>query len=124
MTIYHKELEKNFVHFILVNMVALLQIHFSCQFPSMIELSQGATVLMTFAICIKVFHILLLKYKIFKFKGYLYLFDEHFKRFKMSIHKAGLELPIDDFELKKIILHTAAASSKLNGKTEVRFIFK
>lgn len=47
--------------------------------------------------------------------GYLYNLDAHLDRFLMSTRRAGLELPIGKRELGKIILHTAAASSKLNG---------
>eukprot|EP00210_Caulerpa_lentillifera_P000879 g850.t1 len=48
-------------------------------------------------------------------QGYLYLFDEHFERFMWSVKKVGIELPYSEEELKRIILHTAAASNKLNG---------
>jgi len=48
-------------------------------------------------------------------QGYLYLFNEHLKRFLWSIKKVGIELPYSEEELKRIILHTAAASNKLNG---------
>ena len=48
-------------------------------------------------------------------QGYLYLLDEHIKRFLWSVSRAGLGLPMTEKELRKIILHTAAAGNKLNG---------
>ena len=48
-------------------------------------------------------------------QGYLYLLDEHLTRFLWSVAKAGLGLPCSETELKRIILHTAAAGKKLNG---------
>lgn len=48
-------------------------------------------------------------------QGYLYLFDDHIARFIWSISKAGMRLPCSEMELKRIVLHTAAAGNKLNG---------
>ena len=48
-------------------------------------------------------------------QGYLYLFDAHVERFLLSVSRAGLKLPMSETELKRKILHTAAAGNKLNG---------
>lgn len=48
-------------------------------------------------------------------QGYLYLLDAHLERFLFSVAKAGLALPYSEMEVKKIILHTAAAGCKTNG---------
>lgn len=47
--------------------------------------------------------------------GYLYNLEAHIDRFMQSLAKAGLELPYGRRDLAKTILHTAAASTKLNG---------
>ena len=48
-------------------------------------------------------------------QGYLYLFDTHVERFLLSVSRAGLKSPMSEAELKRKILHTAAAGNKLNG---------
>ncbi|GMH34017.1 hypothetical protein BSKO_01851 [Bryopsis sp. KO-2023] len=48
-------------------------------------------------------------------EGYLYSFEEHLDRFEQSIGRAGLEAPFSRRSLQKTILHTAAASTRLNG---------
>ncbi|CAD7700808.1 unnamed protein product [Ostreobium quekettii] len=47
--------------------------------------------------------------------GHLYQLDEHLQRLYASSRKAGLEASVSFGELRKIILHTTAASRKLNG---------
>lgn len=57
--------------------------------------------------------------------GYLYNLEAHLDRFLLSLAKAGLELPLGKRDLAKTILHTAAASTKLNGgqKHRVRIVY-
>lgn len=48
--------------------------------------------------------------------GYLYQLPRHFARFKRSAKLAGLTLPRSDDAIMRIILDTAAASRKLDGR--------
>ena len=50
--------------------------------------------------------------------GYLYQLPQHFARFKKSAHMAGIELPLSDEAIMRVILDTAAASQQSNGESE------
>jgi 4-amino-4-deoxychorismate lyase len=49
-------------------------------------------------------------------EGYLYQLDDHLERLKSSADMAGLTVPVSDAQLKRIVLDTAAAGGRLNGK--------
>ena len=50
-------------------------------------------------------------------QGYLYQLDEHLDRFYVSAHKAAIVPPFSRPQLRRIILETAAASQKFDGRT-------
>lgn len=53
-------------------------------------------------------------------EGYLYQLDQHLQRFMNSAELAGIPLPTSQENLQRILLDTAAASLKMNGKQSDR----
>lgn len=49
-------------------------------------------------------------------EGYLYQLNEHLERLKGAALVAGIELPMSDAAMKRVLLDTAAASKKMNGE--------
>ena len=49
-------------------------------------------------------------------QGYLYQLDDHLDRFYTSAAKAALVPPFPRLQLRRIILETAAASQRFDGK--------
>ena len=52
-------------------------------------------------------------------QGYLYQLDDHLDRFYVSAHKAAIIPPFPRPQLRRIILETAAASQKFDGRTSL-----
>lgn len=50
--------------------------------------------------------------------GHLYALDAHFQRFLLSAARAGIDLPVSDAQMYRIILETAAASRSFYGGFE------
>jgi branched-subunit amino acid aminotransferase/4-amino-4-deoxychorismate lyase len=48
--------------------------------------------------------------------GYLYQLPQHIARLKKSAADAGITMPMTDAQIMRVILDTAAASKKSNGK--------
>ncbi|GFR47449.1 hypothetical protein Agub_g9173 [Astrephomene gubernaculifera] len=51
--------------------------------------------------------------------GHLFMLDEHITRLRAACEHVGIELPFTEAAIKRIVLDTAAASGKVNGR--VRF---
>ena len=52
-------------------------------------------------------------------QGYLYQLDDHLDRFYVSAHKAAIVPPFSRPQLRRIILETAAASQKFDGRLQM-----